>query len=160
MSERVLAPLGGTLRALTYEEDGRRLVLFDIEIPVRVAISSPVDPEFLPGTRPMAVEVEGLDLGVFDWRHLAAREVSFPADQDGAFYLGGVHNPVEVYRIRFGEVRGDAIRAEIELGFDFRCVKPRPPELEASFRVRWEVELTVISDIDRARRECRGAGGA
>ena len=50
---------------------------------------------------------------------------------------------------------GDTIRADIDLGFNFRCVNPRPPELEESFRVHWEVELTVIAEADEEEAAAR-----
>jgi len=81
MSDSVLMPIGGELRPQTYQ-----VVLFDLEIVVRVAVTSSVEPEFFPQTRPTTVDVEDVDLGVSDWRQLADREVAFPPDQDAAFY--------------------------------------------------------------------------
>jgi len=34
-------------------------------------------------------------------------------------------------------------------------VNPRPPELEESFRVHWEVELTVIAEADEEEAAAR-----
>lgn len=138
MSERVLWPLGGELRPRPYPdpEPGDPLLLFEIEIPVRVILSSPVAPAFFPRSEPTTrVSLEDVDLGVSDWRQLEGKVVTFSEDPelDAAVYLATVHNPVRLHSIRFGAAGAASIRAAIDLGFDFRCVKPRPPELEPSY---------------------------
>ena len=139
MSEAVLSPLPGRL-TVTDPEEG----LYDIEIPVRLVITSLVDPEFFPRGQP-TVSIEDVDLGVADVRKLQGKEITFKRDActDASFYLGGVHTPVRLYRLRFGNKRADRVATELELGFDFGCVIPRPPELPASMRVVWKVSLSL-----------------
>jgi hypothetical protein len=152
MSKQTLKPLTGTLRPTPYPdaEPGEPAMLFDIDIPVRFALRSPVAPGLFPRPEPVAhVSLEDVDLGVSDWRDLAGKEVAFPREldqSDAAIYLGGVHNPVRLHRIRFGRARGRALRAEIDLGLDFRCVNPLPPELGASLRVHWKIDLKVLEE--------------
>jgi hypothetical protein len=152
MSKQILVPLTGELhpQACPDPDPGEPVMLFDIEIPVRFDLASPVEPGLFPRPEPVArVSLEDVDLGVTDWRELAGKDVSFPPDldqSDAAIYLGGVHNPVRLHRIRFGQLLGRAIRVGIELEFDFRCVKPRPPELEPVLRVHWEIDLVVIEE--------------
>jgi hypothetical protein len=151
MPEEVLVPLGGRLlpRAFPAPEPGDPVLLFDIEIPVRVEVTSPVAPAFFPRPdRTTVVSVEDVDLGVEDWRQLAGREVVLPegAGLDAAVYLATVHNPVALRRIRFGPAGERSIPGEVELEVDLRCVKPRPPELARSLRVRWEITFEVVSD--------------
>jgi hypothetical protein len=154
MSAQVLVPLGGERRPITDPdpEPGEPPLLFDIEIPVRVAGSSPVGPSFFrrpagpPTTR---VSLEDVDLGVSDWRQLAGKDIAFPggaALDAAAVYLGTVHNPVKLQRIRFGTPSEASIPAVIDLAFDFRCVNPRPPELEALFQVQWDIEFAVVPE--------------
>src|SRR5262245_25113843 len=107
MPDEVLVPLGGRLLPQTFPdaEPGEPSVLFEVEIPVRVDVSSPVAPAFFPRSdRTTVVSVEDVDLGVPDWRQLAGREVVIPAgaELDAAVYLAGVHNPVRLRRLRFG----------------------------------------------------------
>ena len=153
MPEEVLVPLGGRLlpRAFPAPEPGDPVLLFDLEIPVRVAVSSPVAPASFP--RPdwtTVVSVEDVDLGVEDWRRLPGREVVIPEDAglDAAVYLATVHNPVALRRIRFRSAGERCIPGEVELEIDFRCVKPRPPELARSLRVHWEIRFEVVPDED------------
>ena len=99
MSVRVLVPFGGELRPRPYPdpEPGDPILLFDIEIPVRVALSSPVAPAFFPRPEPTTcVSLEDVDLGVSDWRQLEDKLIAFPKDPelDAAVYLATVHNPV------------------------------------------------------------------
>ena len=154
MSERILTPLPGELRPRAYPdpEPGEPTLVFDIDIPVRFALTAPVEPGLFPRREPVArASLEDVDLGVSDWRHLAGKDVVFPPDldqSDAAMYLGGVHNPIRLHRIRFGGIDGQAVRARIDLAFDFLCVKPRPPELEPSLRVSWEVDLEIVAESD------------
>jgi hypothetical protein len=147
MSDPVLVPLGGRLlpQAFPKAVSADPVLLFDIEIPIRVAVSSPVGPAFFP-RRPTRVSIEDVDLGVSDWRQLSGKDIAFPAsaEWDAAVYLATVHNPVKLRRIRFGRAGEQTIQALIELELDFRCVKPRPPELESSLRVSWVIDFEVI----------------
>jgi hypothetical protein len=150
MSKQVLVPLGGRLQPQVWDPDpDDPEVLFDIEIPIRVDVSSDVDREFFAHPdRTTVVSLEDVDLGVSDWRQLPGKDVVFPKDQelDAAVYLATVHNPVKLRRIRFGKADRRSIRAGIDLEFDFRCVNPRPPELRRSFRVHWEIDFEVVAD--------------
>jgi hypothetical protein len=154
MSDKVIIPTGGVLRVKSEDDPktGAASLLFDIEIPVRLELSSEVSRHFFPSAAPVSlVELEDVDLGVSDWRELAGKEAVIPEDEDqsdAAIYLATVHNPVYLYRISFGEPGHRRIPAVIELEFDFRCVNPRPPELEVSFRVRWEIDFEVIEEED------------
>ena len=155
MPDDVLVPLGGRLipRAFPDPEPGDPVLLFDLEIPVRIAISSPIAPAFFPRTdRTTVVSVEDVDLGVADWRELAGREVVIPRDAelDAAVYLAGVHNPVRLRRLRFGPVAGETISAEVEIALDFRHVNPRPPELPKSLTAHWSVTFDVTPDDEGA----------
>src|SRR5262249_5731569 len=71
VSEAVLSPLPGRL-TVTDPEEG----LYDIEIPVRLVITSLVDPEFFPRGQP-TVSIEDVDLGVADVRKLQGKEITF-----------------------------------------------------------------------------------
>lgn len=152
MPKQILVPLTGNLKPQAYpgREPGDPALIFDIEIPVRFNLTSPVDPELFPGRAPVTrVILEFVDLGVSDWRDLAGKEVAFGEDfevSDAAIYLGTVHNPVRLHRIQFGKIRGQKLRADIDLELDFRCVNPRPRELKPSLRVHWEIDLKVISE--------------
>lgn len=154
MSKQILTPTPGGLRPEAYPDPqpGEPTLAFEIEIPVRFALTSPVEPGLFPRREPVArVSLEDVDLGVSDWRHLAGKDIAFPPEldqSDAAMYLGGVHNPIRLHRIRFGDINGQTVRAGIDLEFDFRCVNPRPPELEPSLRVFWEVDLEIVAEDD------------
>lgn len=151
MTDSIIEPLRGELRPQPYPdpEPGEPVLVFDIEILVRVVLTSEVAPQFFPGSKPHTrFTVEDLDLGVSDWRELAGKEITFSEDDelDASIYLATVHNPVTLHRLRFGEPGDNSIPGEIELEFDFRYVKPRPPELEPSFRVCWNIDFRVITE--------------
>ncbi len=152
MPKQILVPSTGKLKPQAYpgREPGDPALIFDIEIPVRFNLTSPVDAELFPGRGPVAqVSLEAVDLGVSDWRDLAGKDIDMEGNfepSDASIYLGGVHNQVLLHRIRFGKPRGQKIRADIDLELDFRCVNPRPRELKPSLRVHWEIDLKVISE--------------
>ena len=156
MADAVLVPLGGRLlpQAVPDPEPGEPSLLFEVEILVRIVLSSPVAPGFFPRPhqpdRPAIVSVEDVELGVSDWRQLADREVVIPADaeMDAAVYLAGVHNPVRLRRLRFGPAGAWSIPAEVELRLDFRYVNPRPPELPKALDVCWQVVFDVVPDAE------------
>src|SRR5262249_25790388 len=84
-SKQTLKPLTGTLRPppSPAPEPGEPALLFDIDIPVRFALRSPVAPGLFPRPEPVAqVSLEDVDLGVSDWRDLAGKEVAFPRELD------------------------------------------------------------------------------
>jgi hypothetical protein len=152
--DRVVVPLKGELRPQQCPdpEPGEPVLVFDIEIPVHFALTSPVEPGLFSGRKPVArVSLEEVDLGVSDWRDLTGMEIAIPPEldqSDAAIYLGGVHNPVRLNRIRFGAIRGRAIRAALDLEIDLSCVNPRPPELGALLKEHWEIDLEIVTEDD------------
>src|SRR4051812_35752543 len=128
MAEQVLVPLAGELHLcpVVDPEPDEPVLLFDIEIPVRIVLSSPVAPAFFHRPdRTTRVSLEDVDLGVADWHHLAGSDIVFPRDMamDAAIYLATVHNPVKLRHICFGPAGESSIGATIDLEIDFCCVK-------------------------------------
>lgn len=160
MPEEVLVPLGGRLLPQSFPgpEPGDPSVLFEIQITVRVDVSSPVAPAFFRRPdRTTVVSVEEVDLGVSDRRQLAGKTVRIPRDeeQDAAVYLATVHNPVRLRRLRFGPAGERSIPAEVELAFDFRHVAPG----RRSFPGRWTSAGGSPSRWSPTARTAREAAG-
>jgi hypothetical protein len=70
-----------------------------------------------------------------------------PADEypDGSVYLGGTHHSAFLTRIQFGERRGRALMAHLDIDFDLSLLRPLPEGLEKEFSVHWEVPLAGSS---------------
>lgn len=155
MEGQILQPIHGTimLRPCPEAEPDEPTLLFDMEIKIRVALTTEVAPQFFPRSEPITrFTVEDLDLGVSDWRQLAGKTITYTDDDelDASLYLATVHNPVTLHRISFGATHDDSISAQIELEFDFRYVKPRPPEMERTVRVVWDMEFQIIETPDES----------
>ncbi len=116
----MLKPLHGRLSSHIFENKSLNIaptVVFDIELPLEKF-------EFDGEETDTSVRMERIRFKVDGWRELAGREFRFPVNPesgyiDGSVYLGAAHNPADVTRIKFGELSGNRLSAEIDIQFDF-----------------------------------------
>ena len=158
-------PGSATLTARVFANPHARVpptLFYDIAFPVRVALPVPIRRPLFPSDEPVAdVQLEFIDLGPVEWRDLAGREFRFPSGPDdeypdGGVYLGGTHHSAYLTRLRFGDLQGDTLAAELDIDFDLSLLRPLPEGLEQEFSVRWKLPLTVVpAQLDAVMAEAR-----
>jgi hypothetical protein len=120
-----LEPLTGSLTSYLFENAFLNIlpaIVYDIDLPMRPF-------EFEGEVQDTSVGLSRIQFDGLDWRDLAGREFRFPINPtegyvDGSMYLGGVHNPADVTRIRFGSLDGTMLTAELDIQLDFTYEGP------------------------------------
>lgn len=140
MTTTLFKPRQGTLDAHLFDNPhiGLPLTLF-------YRIEIPLEPFAFDGeTQQTSVRTDFIRFPVSSWRQLAHREFRFPVNPeegyiDGSIYLGHAHNPADVTRIAFGDLRKNVLPATLDITFDF-TFEGGASELGV-FSVSWPVEL-------------------
>ena len=152
-----LRPDIGTLGATLFENEhvGVPLSLFfDVVIPIEPF-------EFDGENVKTSVRLEFIEMPVDDWRDLAGREFTFPTNPepgyiDASLYLGHVHNPVDVTRIRFAHPTGNVWPVAIDMVVDFTY---EGPQERGRVSLDWHTDLTFEHEVlDRIFAEGRTRG--
>ena len=115
-----LIPVRGGLEQRIFENSSLNLPL---------CLIHRIDVEFEP------IELEGesvstelrldfIDLPVKSWREIANRTFEFPVNPedgyiDGSVYLFSVHNPADVTKLEFGDIKDHTISVTITVAIDF-----------------------------------------
>lgn len=152
-----LIPQRGCLMAKLFENEHIKLPLtlfYSIFIPLS-------EIEVYGEKEDTEVMLEWIRFPVRSWRELANQEFRLPPYPeegyvDGSVYLGHVHNPADVDRIKFGELRGNTISIEIDIAFDFE--QEGPAEFGV-VDVQWKIEIEVDPDeLDNLMIEAQRRG--
>ncbi len=110
----------GTMRAHLFQNLAIGLgptLFYDLEIPLE-----PFDSGLEWEAQPVetAFRLEFLRLPARDWRDLDGTSVDLEQEEaDGSIYLGGAHNPVEIWRMRFTRLEQTTFRIDCALYCDF-----------------------------------------
>ena len=152
-----MVPQPGTLTAHVFENEH-----IDLPPTLFFCVEIPVEPFELDGElQQTSARLDFIRFGVRGWRDLAGREFEFPRNPgegyiDGSLYLGDVHNPAEVTRIRFGHFRDSNITATFDIAIDFTF---EGPEKLGVVGATWEVELSFDPAVlDSAVQEAHRRG--
>ena len=105
--------------------------------------------------------IDNISLPVKSWKKLVGREFEFPyapksGSVDAAVLMFQEHNPADVIRIFFGELKEERLRCQFETEVDFEIEADRDDleQIEMSFNLMLEIEdLRVSTGLEK---RCQG----